>query len=207
MELFVDDHLIDQLNGARLKLHEPRHAGAAIVFDRPYEGVHCCFSTVIHDGDTYRLYYRAAQSEKKGQLGMKDGYDGEYTCYAESRDGGITFAKPSLGLYEVMGSRDNNVCYAFDPPFSTNFSPLLDTRPGVAAEERFKAVAGMGSNMLCFRGKRAWLPIEKSGIHGFVSPDGRRWKPVSAERIFDDGARARSTRRTPRSGRRRRGAT
>ncbi len=36
LELFADKYLIDKLSGTRLKLHEPKQAGIAIKFDKPW---------------------------------------------------------------------------------------------------------------------------------------------------------------------------
>jgi len=101
-ELFVDSHLIDSLNGARLELHPPRPAGSAVVFDKPWEGIYCAYATVIKDAEKYRLYYRGHPG------GGDDGSEIETTCYAESDDG-IVWTKPNLGLFEVLGTKDNNV--------------------------------------------------------------------------------------------------
>ena len=59
------------------------------------------------------------------------------TCYAESRDG-HEWTQPKLGIVEINGSRENNVILRASP-FSTNFSPFLDDRPDVPADQRFKA--------------------------------------------------------------------
>ena len=69
--------------------------------------------------------------------GGRDGA-GEVTCYAESRDG-RHWIKPKLGLHQVAGSKDNNILLA-EPGITHNFSPFLDSRPGVPRTERFKAV-------------------------------------------------------------------
>ena len=58
-ELFVDHYLIDRLEGASLKLHEPQPAGTAIKYDRPWEGRGCAYITVLKDDGVYRMYYRA----------------------------------------------------------------------------------------------------------------------------------------------------
>lgn len=47
-----------------------------------------------------------------------------FTCYAESTDG-ITWTKPSLGLGEFDGSRDNNIVFDGGET-SENFSSFLD---------------------------------------------------------------------------------
>ena len=62
-ELFVDHFLIDKLDNARLKLHEPRSEGAVLHLDKPWEGPFCAYTTVIKDGDRYRMYYRGATPE------------------------------------------------------------------------------------------------------------------------------------------------
>lgn len=154
-ELFVDHFLIESLRGAELRLHEPRDEGSVLAFDAPWEGAHCGYSTVIRDGDKFLLYYRGMPA------GVKDGTDGEVTCLAESSDG-LRWTKPRLGLFEVRGTKENNVVLANDPPFSHNFSPFLDPRPDCPPAERFKALAG----------------ISKTGLLGFVSPDGRRWRKL-----------------------------
>ncbi len=121
-ELFVDYFLVESLNGARLKLQEPKSAGVAIEYDRPWErepaGSRSIYTSVIKDGDIYRMYYRG---------------DMAYWCYAESTDG-INWTKPSLGLVEVDGSTDNNAIVRGRPLY-----PFVDGRSGVPESERYKA--------------------------------------------------------------------
>jgi hypothetical protein len=167
-ELFVDRWLIDALHGATLQLHEPTSAGTALQFDRPYEGVFAAYVTVIKDGQTYRMYYRGLRATKRGQADHS--ITVEVTCYAESPDG-IRWAKPLLGLYEVEGSRDNNVILARSPACH-NFSPFVDTRPGVEAAQRFKAVGGN----------------QKEGLLAFVSADGVHFSKLRDEPIITGGA-------------------
>ncbi|MCC6695647.1 MAG: hypothetical protein IT365_08450, partial [Candidatus Hydrogenedentes bacterium] len=123
------------------------------------------YVTVIKDGDLYRLYYRGLPNSGK------DGSDAEVTCYAESADG-ITFTRPNLGLYEVAGTRENNVVLANSAPFSHNFAPFVDTRPDVPVEERFKAFAG----------------TSETGLFAFVSPDGTTWKKLGETPAITAGA-------------------
>ncbi len=165
LELFVDDLLIDRLDRCVLRLHEPHPANVALRFDAPWEGAFCGYVTVLQDGDLFRCYYRG--NPRAG----RDGSDTEVTCYAESRDG-VTFTKPLLGLFEVEGSRSNNVVLAGQPPFSHNFAPFLDHRPGVPRDERFKALAG----------------TSERGLHGFVSGDGLRWRPWRDKPLLTQGA-------------------
>lgn len=165
-ELFVDPLLVDRLSGkASLRLARPHDAGSVLPFDRPWEGAFCGYVTIIHDGDLYRAYYRGLPMPRA------DGSNEECTCCAESRDG-IQWTKPILGLFDVGGSRENNVILAGMAPFSHNFSPLLDTRPGVRADERWKALAG----------------TNKSGLVAFVSADGLRWRKLREAPVVTGGA-------------------
>jgi hypothetical protein len=160
-ELFVDYFLIDTLRDVRLVLHPPRDEGVVVRFDQPWEGPFCGYCTVIRDGATYRLYYRGLPAAGR------DGSAAESCCYAESADG-VHWTKPSLGLFEVAGTKENNVVLSNAAPVTHNFSPLLDTRPGVPAEERFKALGG----------------TMESGLVAHVSPDGVHWKRLADQPVL-----------------------
>lgn len=103
--------------------------------------------------------------------GGGDGSNAECTCYAESTDG-RNWTKPKLGLFEVRGTRENNVILAGMSPLSHNFCPMIDRRPGVPAAERYKALGGIG----------------RSGLFAFVSPDGIRWRKQRDTAVFKEGA-------------------
>src|SRR5690554_4005177 len=46
-ELFVDHYLVERLDGAMLKLGEPRPAGVAVRYDQPWEGPLSFYTTVF----------------------------------------------------------------------------------------------------------------------------------------------------------------
>jgi hypothetical protein len=163
-ELFVDSYLIDHLDGVRLVLHHPRDAGPVLKFDEPWEGPFCGYCTVIKDADKYRFYYRGLPEAGK------DGSEREVTCYAESSDG-IHIIKPKLNLFAVKGSKSNNIILADAAPVNHNFSPFLDSRPGVPEDRRYKALGG----------------TEKSGLIAYVSPDGIHWKKLHDQPVFTKG--------------------
>lgn len=164
-QLFVDHHFIESMEGeARLKLWEPRAGESVLTFDRPWEGRYSGYATVLHDGETYRMYYRGLPESGK------DGSDRETTCYAESTDG-IQWSKPNLGIHTIDGNTDNNVILKDSAPFSHNFSPFIDTRSGVAAQERYKAIAG----------------TLESKLSTYVSPDGIHWSKKN-DAIITEGA-------------------
>ncbi|MFN7926105.1 MAG: hypothetical protein U0Q16_38765 [Bryobacteraceae bacterium] len=164
-ELFTDRFLIARMQGSDLRLGQPYDAGPVLALDRPWEGRFCGYATIIQDGATYRLYYRGVPNA--GQ----DGRNEEVTCYAESTDG-IHFTRPDLGIYEIHGTRKNNVILANTPPLQHNFCPFLDTRPGVPPDQRFKALAG----------------TSRSGLIAYQSGDGIHWKKMRDEAVLTKGA-------------------
>ncbi|MFO0888977.1 MAG: hypothetical protein U0790_07490 [Isosphaeraceae bacterium] len=163
-EPIVDRYLFDRLDRVSLMLERPRDEGVVLRFDRPWEGAFCAYATVIRDGPLFRLYYRGLPQSGR------DGSDTEVTCYAESRDG-INWIKPDLDQFAVGGSRANNVVLAGQPPFSHNFSPMIDERPGVPRPERYKALAG----------------TSQTGLVAFVSGDGLRWRKLSDRAVIPRG--------------------
>lgn len=167
-ELFVDKLLIDQMKGTTLRLHHPEEAGIAVEFDQPWEGRFSAYITVIHNDESnkYQMYYR-------GNAGFKDGTSGEVTCYAESADG-KTWVKPKLGLHEINGSKDNNIMLANLAPYTHNFAPFIDRRPGVPKEQRYKALAGLGGKY--------------GGLSAFVSADGLHWQKMQEAAVITKGA-------------------
>jgi hypothetical protein len=161
-ELFVDRHLVERLDGTQLELHHPCLGGVALWFDEPWARPSAGYGTVLLDGDTYRLYYR----KTFGEILSDDGSD-QVTCLAESGDG-IAWHKPTLGMYEVAGMRDNNVVWAGLGPTSHNFAPFIDRRPDVSPSERYKALAG----------------TQTTGLLGFVSADGIHWRQLREEPLL-----------------------
>ncbi|MBI2298664.1 MAG: hypothetical protein HYU66_06880 [Armatimonadetes bacterium] len=160
-QLFVDSFLLDALSGeARRVLHSPTPREVVLTFDRPWEGSLCAYVTVMRVESGWRLYYRGLGSEEDGR---------QCTCVAESTDG-VQFTRPSLGLFESHGSKDNNIVWQDDG--SHNFTPFLDSNPAAPADQRYKAFGSIG-------------PHSKLGAFG--SPDGLHWRLLQAEPVLTDG--------------------
>ena len=101
------------------------------------------YSTLIEDGGLYRLWYLVG-----GEGGLR-------LCYAESEDC-VNWRKPSLGVVEYGGSRENNIVDVLCTDGGTVF---LD--PSAPEHERYKYV------------------YSKEGIlFGATSPDGVRWRHI-----------------------------
>lgn len=172
-ELFVDHYLIEQMTGgAELRLHHPQPAGVAFRFDKPWEGFGSGYCTVIQDGDTYRLYFRGWQDTTDHLKAV--------TCVAESDDA-LTFERLELDLYEVDGTRQNNVILANEMT-THNFAPMIDDRPGAPEDERYKALARN------FPRHIAEKRSQTCGLIPFASPDGIHWRRLSEEPVITEGA-------------------
>lgn len=162
--LWVDDENVAELTAdAEKELHAPVPQEKVLNFDEPWEGIYSGYVTVIESPDLYQMYYR-------GMPRAKHDLDTEVTCYAYSKDG-IHWTKPYLGLFEVNGSSNNNVILARHRGCH-NFAPFLDTRPGVPANERYKAVGGTGA----------------PGLIAFKSPDGIHWSEIQSDPVITEGA-------------------
>lgn len=163
-ELFVDTFLIAQIHDASLQMHHPYNEGPVFRFDKPWEGNFSAYCTILKDGDLYRAYYRGIREAGS------DEKDTEVTCYAESSDG-IHWVKPDLEIYEVRGTKKNNVILAHMAPVTHNFSPFIDLNPNVNPEQKYKALGG----------------TQKSGLIAFASSDGIHWKKLQEEPVFTKG--------------------
>lgn len=178
-ECFFDTYLInEEETTASLRLHSPIKREIVINHNEEWEGDGCDFHSIFFDdeycgadgkanGGVYRLYYlgwktrhSVKQTEKRHPICV---------CYAESTDG-INFTKPSLGLYELEGSYDNNI--VLDNSIIEeidNFFVFRDDSPHCPEDERYKGIA-------------AKLGV---GLYCCPSPDGIHFK--LGEKITDKG--------------------
>jgi hypothetical protein len=173
LELFVDGRLIDRVNNVSLRMHEPERREVVFRFDAPWEGSQSGYVTVLKDGDRFRMYYRGG-----GDLSTE-----EVTCLAESTDG-IHWTRPSLGLYEFDGSKENNIVWIGDRKSyaeAHNFTPFKDENPAASPEQRWKAV-----------GLNRWLDPaindHRMMLFALISPDGIHWKKLREEPIIREGS-------------------
>jgi hypothetical protein len=166
-ELFVDDWLIERFDGAELRLHAPEPREAVFRFEAPWEGPACAYVTLLEHEQQYRMYYRASANTKPDEA--------QLTAVAISHDG-LQWERPILGHIEWQGSTANNVVWAGG--LSHNFTPVVDASPHVSAAERFKALAGLST---------PGHPTMPRGLVALASPDGYRWRRVSAAPVLSDG--------------------
>ncbi len=172
-ELFVEDGLIDRLDGGvRLQMHHPVPREVVLVHDAPWEGTGSGYHSVFQDGDIYRMYYKAWHLDAQ-QGKLNTGRHPLFCCYAESKDG-IHWEKPELDLYEFEGSKKNNIVAAPAMFASVHADPghpavFKDDNPNAPADARYKAI---------FRSSKP------NGLLPFKSPDGIHWSPMTDKPIL-----------------------
>ena len=147
-EVMWDFELADKISNVSLKNHKPERRNIAFVCDAPYEGEYSTYSSLVKDGDIYRMYYRGAGHDN-GPSDIACKTHG-YICVAESRDG-KNFTRPNLGIFEYGGSKDNNIIMTWKRDdgrdYMDNFSVYLDENPMCPPDERYKALTS------CFFGR------------------------------------------------------
>ena len=195
LELFVDDYLVDRLEGdAALHLHKPLGREVALAGDQPWEDDSMGYFSVMSDGDLFRMYYRGFHHGSGAEA------RGEPMCYAESKDG-IHWTKPNLGLFAYQGSAENNIVLGGDGRkfpatdqwrgwlgletglgWRGDMAPFKDTNPNAAPDARYKALV---------RGCRGTCQIacgrSDYGMYPFKSPDGIHWTLMSEEPVITRG--------------------
>ena len=103
-QLFLDDFMIDRMNGLTRTMHQPVKRGPVLKAEEPWEGVYIgVFSPPmwIPDEGIFKQVYECRYDGYRGKAGHK-------YALAISRDG-IHWEKPNLGLVEFDGSKENNL--------------------------------------------------------------------------------------------------
>ncbi len=145
---------------------------------------HGHYATVLRAADRFQFYYRGDKDPKVTWKthGIEAYHDGEVTLYAESKDA-IAWAKPELGLFEHPSFPEGNIVLMNEFFVNHNFTPFIDMKPGVPAEQKYKALGG-----LAFQPHQSAVR-EKRGIGGlkvFVSPDGIHWKKLREDPVIPE---------------------
>ena len=178
-ELFVDRFLIGELKNTALKLHAPQ-----LMPPVPSPRPNGHYATVLKAEDKFQFYYRGDKDPKVTWKthGIEAYHDGEATLYAESKDA-ISWTKPKLGLFDHPSFRDGNIVLMNEFLVTHNFTPFIDTRPGVPADQKYKALGGLAyqPHQSATRDKRG-----PGGLKAFVSPDGVHWKKLREEAVVPE---------------------
>ena len=171
-QLFIDDLFIESSEGVVLTVNQPRKTGEKLVAsDKPWEhGYLGGYLTVMIDEGVYKMWYAVHSSDDNDVL----------LCFAMSFDG-KNWIKPSLGIVEYKGSKDNNIVYAPQGhPYGECHGPTVfkDPNEPEGSPRKYKMFYWMGRH-------RPYVSIE---IHGDTKPrapwmgfafssDGLHWVP------------------------------
>lgn len=158
----------DGPHGLRLVAQPAARVGPVLKHEKPWEGKGVALGTVIQDGDRYRAW-GGCQSEKGESR----------ACYFESRDG-VTWERPSLGLVEIEGSRDNNLLpvkpgTVFIDPSAPPAERYKGVDLGEITHEEFKAFKQRRPDAWEPRADRPYESGNVFAVRGAVSPDGLHW--------------------------------
>jgi len=186
-QLFLDSYLIDRMEGVRQVLHQPTKysRNPLVIADRPWEkavrmnGV----PSVVHDPKTglFKMWYFAYRIEPDPH-GVYPWFYREiyYPAYAISKDG-ISWEKPSLGLMEFKGSKQNNLIPWESQMRNGSTNVLYDLHDPDPAR-RYKSAFDS------YLAKDTW---REGGLYVSFSPDGLHWhdysgNPVLTRKRIDD---------------------
>lgn len=107
-QLFIDDEIVDKKQGINRNWHQfsPHALNPLLVPDRPWELANFLYGTVIREpgNGSFRMWYTNGGARNEGEYFEER----QLVCYAESADG-INWKRPDLGLFEINGSKNNNV--------------------------------------------------------------------------------------------------
>ncbi|MEE2638989.1 MAG: VCBS repeat-containing protein [Planctomycetota bacterium] len=163
-QLFLDDFIIEKMEGLSSKMHQPVKRGSVIQPDQPGENWIQTRCKPVWDKDArcFKIWLFASSHAPMGKWGPRP----TGACYAESRDG-LLWTKPALRQVEIAGSLENNFISAvpeIDWPQNIIENVVYD--PGDPnPQHRFKGFLGA-------LGRR---PI--------VSPDGKEWSLLDARTL------------------------
>lgn len=170
LELLIDRHLVARSRGLRHHALTPRAEERVLAFDKPWEGPFSGYVTALHDPQLgeFRLYYRGHWPAFGVGSEHPFSHAGQCLCVATSADG-IHWQRPQLDLHPLPEAPRNNILLLDRFPHTHNFTPFLDSRPGVPEHERYKALAG---------------GEPEAGLVAYASADGLRWRLLQPEAVI-----------------------
>ncbi len=139
---------------------------------RPDEARAQYLGTVLRHEGRFRMWYVAADRESFRAFSTQGVMTGWRVAYAESEDG-VHWRKPSLGLVEYAGNRDNNLILVDPPELSVIAGLTILYEPeDPDPSRRFKMMAA--------------APAERTNTTAvpLYSGDGLRWRPARETKLI-----------------------
>jgi hypothetical protein len=153
-QLFLDDHIVERIDGLTHTMHQPVKRGPVLKAEEPWEGVYIgVFSPPmwIADEGVFKQVYECRYD--------KPGQPYRYAL-AISKDG-VHWEKPKLGLVEFKGSKENNL---FPTPDNRRLVHVVLDPDDPDSQRRYKGLLTI---------PRGRVPV--------VSPDCLHWRKLDAQ--------------------------
>src|SRR5688572_9646952 len=174
-QLFVDDSVIGESVKVSRIFHQAvkSERNPVLVAEKPWEGTMVDVGTVLYDADEklFKMWYGALEMKYQAPAPPYSRYDNllraaNYSerflpCYATSRDG-VRWERPSLGLVEYNGSKDNNLLKA-DRRMEYFLGSIYKDIRETNRDRRYKSVGYWNDK------------AGNIGVGATFSPDGLRW--------------------------------
>lgn len=174
--LFAFDNVsIPHVQNLRLEMRQPQRHPANPVVQRGAPGSADArgvqfYGSILRENGKYRLWYVAFDDDTANPVASERWR----AAYAESTDG-VNWTKPSLGLVDFKGSKDNNLILTDPAPLGFVNIKVLEDPEDPDPARRYKI-----SSHVYFRHKR-----RLGTLAPFVSADGLTWrmeKPVKTHK-------------------------
>ena len=171
--LLVDDTWIEFSARVHRTIHQPQRLSAlpVLVPDKLWEGNAICLfgSVIVREDGLFQMWYQTFVKYVEGTV-VK-------ICYAESQNG-INWVKPSLGLVEFAGSKQNNILLEY--PYGTMDSPSVIFEPeSKEPNRRYKMIYFAEPKGKFAEKKQEW----GEGLFAAFSQDGIHWSKTDPEYI------------------------
>ena len=156
-QLFIEDRLLDpaQTRNITRTMNPPQSIRRVLRPDQPWEALGFIFyASVVDDQGTAKLFHGSYDADKQKHFSI-----------ATSSDG-IHWERPSLGLSDYHGDKQNNIL----PIHAVEVSVFLD--PHAPPEKRYRLLFTKG-----------WPDPARAGVYVASSPDGIRWT-TNPERLL-----------------------
>ena len=159
----------------------------------PDHGHAVMYGSVLHVGGKFRMWY-LGMIQTTIERGQAPGW-WRPMCYAESDDG-VHWTKPALGLVELNGSKQNNICLVESEPFSlsrvNDFLTVMHEPDEPDPAKRYKCAFIAHVPFDEVKGGRSAIGPDEKRWGAFIcatSADGLSWKVVGDHPMNAGGER------------------
>lgn len=190
-QLFIDDHVVERMQGLTRTLHQPTDIAdnPVIVPEYPWEHRRIPFGSVYYSAaeGKFRCWYLAMNiyDSRPGFRGYREEHhlpiqEAAYICYAESDDG-VHWHKPKLGLHEFRGSKENNIVLTCP---GTHFDSTSVIHTPHDHEQPWKMISFIGlwpykQELIREQWGDTHFGIQRHGHYAWSSRDGIHWQPLN----------------------------